>query len=167
MFNTYIDDEDFDRISGLRVLNKNNYPQVVINGIWTNLTEVVMGKPPYNCIWDHKNNDHFDCQKSNLRPATKQQNQANRRKSHNNTSGYKNVRFDAKCIHRPYRAKLFRNGKTYQSFHATIESAAIAADLLALKLDGEFAFLNFPRKNYVQDSLGNWAMDSKSKVGDI
>lgn len=99
--------------------------------------------------------DHIDCdglnnRRSNIRPATPSQNQANRGKyACGTTSLYKGVyrhkdgRWVASIKHR-------RKRKCLGSFPDEI-SAAHAYDAAAVRLFGEFANLNFPEKEVSHD----------------
>ncbi len=53
----------------------------------------VINKTPKGMDTDHINNDKLDNRKCNLRTATKSQNDCNRRRQRNNTSGFKGVSF--------------------------------------------------------------------------
>lgn len=87
--------------------------------------------------------DHIDRNRSNnkienLREATPSQNQHNRAKSKNNTSGYKGVSFN-----KPYgkwQAAIKVNWKAYNiGYFDTAEAASIAYADAAKRLHGEFA----------------------------
>jgi hypothetical protein len=92
---------------------------------------------------DHKNGNHLDNRRLNLRLATNQQNQCNRGPQCNNTSGYKGVtwhKYDQR-----WKAQIWVNQKNHNlgSFDDPVE-AAKAYDAAALELHGRFARLNFP-----------------------
>lgn len=92
---------------------------------------------------DHKDRDQFNSQFENLRPATRSQNQMNRKVMSNNTTGYKGVCFDKRAG--KYAARITVNKLRIQLgyYHDPLE-AAKAYDLAASKHFGEFAWLNFP-----------------------
>lgn len=108
---------------------------------------------PDGLIVDHvKPRSTLDNRKSNLRIATYSQNAGNRRKHHDNTSGYIGV---AKIIDQwgeRYRAYFTDPSKTPKRQHAGIHPTAIEAararDRAVLAVYGEFAQLNFPRSDY-------------------
>lgn len=73
---------------------------------------------------DHADNNRSNNRWHNLRLADDQQNQANSRKSKNNTSGFKGV-YRSHCRGRPWRAKL--NLGTKQIHLGSFDTAADAA----------------------------------------
>lgn len=107
------------------------------------LHRVLLNPPPDKQV-DHKNHDRLDCRRSNLRIATIGQNGHNRPKQKNNTSGYKGVRA-YKDSRKPRGAKIrFERREYYLGCFTTPEEAAQAYDEAAIRLHGEFAFVNFP-----------------------
>jgi len=103
------------------------------------------GRPAWLQV-DHINGDGLDNRRSNLRLATKQQNQSNVKKHRDNPSKYKGAfkHVDRRRKKR-WAARLMVSGKLYCSYHLTELEAAKAYDALSLKLNGEFASLNFPK----------------------
>lgn len=87
---------------------------------------------------DHINGDTLDNRRANLRPATFGQNQRNRKKYANNSSGYKGVFYNAKSG--SWRAAVRVNGRrvTVGSF-ATREEAAAAYESAAQVIHGRFS----------------------------
>lgn len=55
------------------------------------LHNFIAGEPPEGFRWDHINGDGLDNRRENLRLATAHQNQCNRGKQKNNSTGYKGV----------------------------------------------------------------------------
>lgn len=99
--------------------------------------------PPNGQFTDHRNQNGLDCRRRNLRFATYSQNGYNTPKRKTNTSGYKGV---WKCDSR-WVASIRVNGRArYGGRHLTPEQAARAYDAMALEVAGEFAVLNFPRR---------------------
>jgi HNH endonuclease/AP2 domain len=92
------------------------------------------GKP----MIDHRDGDGTNNRLNNLRPATRSQNNANRRRPRDNTSGYKGV-----SLHRrpgKWLATIGRNGKRiYLGTFATPQEAHEAYRKEARKLFGKFA----------------------------
>lgn len=87
--------------------------------------------------------DHCDCDGlnnrwENLRRCTPGQNQANRGKYKNNTTGYKGVHFDRKTSR--YNAQLSVNGRSHWlGWHDTAEQAHAAYRAASKRLNGEFS----------------------------
>lgn len=99
--------------------------------------KLIVNKPGF--YTDHIDGNGLNNQRSNLRYATNQQNQANTSKQINNKTGYKGVY----ASRNKWRARLHIlrkgiDGGTYD----TKEEAAIAYNRLAIKHFGEFARLN-------------------------
>ena len=91
---------------------------------------VMNGGP--NCELDHIDGDPGNNKLSNLRAASRSENQANRRRGTNNTSGVKGVTWNK--AKRKWCAQLmFRGERKHYSYHASIEEAQ-QAYLLAAKL---------------------------------
>lgn len=90
---------------------------------------------------DHKDGNGLNNMTSNLRPATRSQNKANRSKASSNTSGYKGVFFD-KSINK-FKAILRANKISHYggSFHSK-EAAAKRYNELAILHHKEFSNLN-------------------------
>lgn len=96
-------------------------------------------------IVDHKDGDTLNNTRDNLRQVTVQQNQFNRRKHSNNTSGFKGV-----CFHKragKWQATITKDGKkTFLGYYTTPEQASIAYQAAATALFGEYN-----RKNANED----------------
>jgi hypothetical protein len=90
---------------------------------------------------DHRNRDGLDNRRSNLRKATRSQNEAN--KAPRGRSGFKGVSYDSRS--QRYTAHVGHHKKWVGSF-VTAEDAAKARDRAAREMFGEFAFINFPEQ---------------------
>ena len=87
---------------------------------------------------DHANGNRDDDRFANLRHATRSENQCNRAKQANNTSGFKGVYF---CkVRQMWRARITFRGSTEDlGLHETAEQAGTAYALAAKRVHGEFA----------------------------
>lgn len=99
----------------------------------------IIGCIPRGAVIDHINGDGLDNRRCNLRVATRQQNQMNRK-------AYGSVPFSGVVrIGEKFRAKINIGGKaTHLGMFCTAEEAAYAYDRAATTVFGEFARLNFP-----------------------
>lgn len=89
---------------------------------------------------DHKNHIRLDNRKANLRVCTRSQNAKNQVLQKNTASRYKGVR--RRCNR--WQARIMNNRKSfYLGSYKTENEAAKAYDSEAVRLFGEFAYLNF------------------------
>lgn len=126
-------------------LNGGGYVGAKIKGKSVFLHNWVMGvKGSYEIQVDHKNRIRTDCHQKNLRVCSSCQNRMNRVNSKVCSSIYRGVSLDQKSG--KWRASVNANNRQYYigSFEVEIE-AAQAFDKAALRLQGEFAILNFPK----------------------
>jgi hypothetical protein len=87
---------------------------------------------------DHINHNTLDNRKSNLRICTHSQNQMNKHKQSNNTSGHTGVSWHKR--NHQWQAQIKLNGKYISlGFHDDIDEAIDAYDMKARELFGEFA----------------------------
>ena len=95
-------------------------------------------------IVDHIDGNGLNNRRSNIRSASPRQNQANRKLSKNNTSGYRGVNFNKRYGN--WKARIYTGGGAQKQLgtFATPEEAAVAYDMAAVQQYGEFAALNFP-----------------------
>lgn len=91
---------------------------------------------------DHKDRNIFNNQKENFRLSTNSENGINAPKTNNNTSGYKGVYWHNR--EGKWRAQISNKGKGPKTIgsYFTKEEAAEAYNREAIKLYGEFAYLN-------------------------
>lgn len=95
-----ISQEDFSLLVGMRwYINAEGYAytSTKIDGRWRSVLmhRLIMGLPLGDKRQiDHVNGNRLDNTRTNLRLCNTKQNQANRGKNSNNTSGYKGVRWD-------------------------------------------------------------------------
>lgn len=142
-----IDTEDWDELSQYnwsldsggfpqRRARPGEHPQTI------RMHRQVMGYPQNREV-DHIDRNRLNCQKSNLRLATRSQNQANCGPRKNNTLGYVGIsKTDKK-----WTAACKKNYRRYVAGRfLTKEEAAKAYDKLARELHGKFAYQNFPNE---------------------
>ena len=95
---------------------------------------------------DHVNHNTLDNRKTNLRICTRAENQHNRRLQ-KGTSKYKGVYWNKRD--KKWVAQIKLEGKQiYLGYFDSEIEAAKCYDINAIKYFGEFAKLNFPRKEY-------------------
>jgi hypothetical protein len=133
-----IDKSDYDRFVKPYSFCLNNEGYVLyssskdgLNG--KKLHRMIMGDPPDNVI-DHVNHNKLDNRRQNLRVCTHQQNQFNRGKNSNNTSGYKGVHWNKQT--QKWKAQI--NHK-YLGLFDSAEEAHRAYVRAAQELHGEYA----------------------------
>jgi hypothetical protein len=90
---------------------------------------------------DHIDGDGLNNTRQNLRVCTHAQNQRNRRVNSNSSLGLKGVYFDKR--RKRFRAVIHLNGKRHHvGWYMTKAAAALAYDVAARKMHGDFARLN-------------------------
>lgn len=106
------------------------------------LHRLVAGAPKGKFV-DHVSHETLDNRKVNLRVCSREENARNRNKSSTSRSAYKGVSHSTSG--RRWHAKIFNRGREIYigMFECEVE-AALAYDLYAKLLHGEFAKLNFP-----------------------
>lgn len=140
-----IDLEDIDRIGTCNWhAVRDNCTFYAFSGNKVGLHNVIMSNNDGTQIVDHKDGDGLNNRRSNLRFATKSQNQFNKRINKNNSSGYKGVRFASWAGgENKWRASIFTDGKHKSlGYFLTPEMAAAAYDEAAIEIFGKFARLN-------------------------
>lgn len=107
--------------------------------------ERIITNCPDDMMVDHINGDTLDNRKCNLRICTRTENNRNKSKQKNNTSGYKGVEKRKNRIKNPYVAYIRVDGKKHQiGIFSNAYDAAKAYDRAAIVLHGVFSKLNFP-----------------------
>jgi hypothetical protein len=99
---------------------------------------------PEGFFVDHRNTDTLDNRSSNLRLATRSQNQWNRRKTKNTSSHFMGVSFYKRLGNWTACINVAKKRIFLGYFDSEID-AARAYDQAAMKYHGEFARLNFPQ----------------------
>jgi len=141
-----IDSEDVDKCRDYKWGLTNGYATSRINGKKVLLHNFIMNRNGSLKIQtDHENRIPLDCRKTNLRTCTCSENKYNIALRNDNTSGFRGVSFDRKS--NMWIAEIVADHIHYHvgRFYDKVQ-AAKARDTMALKLHGEFAYLNFPIK---------------------
>lgn len=113
------------------------YVQAAVEGQTVCLHREILGAPD-DMLVDHVNRDGLDNRRENLRLCSHSENQYNAKRRKDNTSGYKNVRYDK--INRKWVARLQVAGKpVHLGCFRTAEEANAAAIVGRLKYHGAFA----------------------------
>lgn len=92
---------------------------------------------------DHENHDGLDNRRCNLRPASHQQNNLNRRPRMGTTSRYKGVSWTTRRQKWCAQIEVDKRNR-HIGYFLSEEEAARAYDRVALEVFGEYAYLNFP-----------------------
>jgi hypothetical protein len=147
-YRAMVDDEDYDRVMKYRWKVHINiqrpsciYARTNISNRTVILHRFIMS-PTKEITIDHIDHNGLNCQKSNLRFATKTQQNFNRKRS--NSHGYKGI---TRVTNQPnkWQVQLVENGNVhYGGVYKTMIDAAKAYDEMAKKYHGDFAILNFP-----------------------
>lgn len=143
---TFVDDEDYEYLNQWKwSYHKDGYAirtEYNKNGqVHIAMHRLIM-KAPRNKQVDHKNGNRLDNRKENLRICNQTQNQHNRNINRNNVTGYMGV---SKKQGYPYLATIRHKSKTlFIGYFKEVRHAAMAYDIWAKELRGEFAKLNFP-----------------------
>jgi hypothetical protein len=156
-YSALVSDEDYERVAAHKwqsLVGKNTVYAVrtVTVGfkkrrqLW--LHRLILGVTDPKIDVDHEDRNGLNCQRYNLRPATRSQNMCNQRKRRGR-SQYKGVTWykaGGKWV-----AQIGLNGKRSHLGYFTDErQAAIAYDSAARELFGAFAHTNFPPKKPVE-----------------
>ncbi len=127
-------------------IEKNGYVGCSLNGSAYRLHRLIYQMHHGNCpdIIDHINGDISDNRIENLRPATSQQNNFNRRAAKINKLGTKGV-----CIERgKFKANIKFNGKSmHLGYFDNLEDASLAYQKKSIELFGEYAWMMQKKKN--------------------
>lgn len=137
-----VDNEDYDLLSAHNWYAAKRgygfYAQRVSKRKVIQIHRVVMNAQKGEEV-DHINGNTLDNRKNNLRKVTRSQNEWNRKKQSNNTSGYKGVIFSRGR----YVARIkVLNKVNYLGAFKQKKEAALAYNNAATKYHGEFALLN-------------------------
>ena len=152
-----VDEIDFDLVCQYKWRASKRPTNIyVMTTIYDSITTLSRGilmhrlilQAPLGTEIDHIDGNGLNNQRANLRYATRQQNNRNRKKHKCGSSQYKGVSLAAGSIHtvKKWRATIYDTGRKkicLGTFETEIE-AALAYDNRAKALFGAFARLNFP-----------------------
>lgn len=141
-FIALIDSGDFDRCSAYRwkMINKDRLMVgSKIAGKTVQLHRFILGLEPMDHIVDHKNRNHMDNRRKNLRICTKAQNGWNAGPQKNNLLGVKGI----SIIQGKYVARISKHRKQiYLGSFERLEDAIKAYNKAADEFHGDFAYHN-------------------------
>ena len=137
-----IDDADFDLVNRYKWYFNCGYVLTYQKGKRIRLHRLILNAPNDKQV-DHINKDKLDNRRANLRLCTMQENNRNVGLRKDSASGFKGVCIEKSTGHwRPY---VYVNGRPlYFGQFKSKHHAALAHDLWAVDLHGEFASTNFP-----------------------
>ena len=142
---TIIDLDDVDKVKDIKWCTRGND---YVGNKKVGLLHRFLMDCPENMDVDHWNHNKLDNRKSNLRVCTRLENNWNQEVYQNNTSGFKGVHYqkqDGK-----YRAYISHQEERINiGVFKTAEMAAMAYDLKAIELFGEYAHTNHPIEDYI------------------
>jgi len=148
-----VDDEDYDWLMQWKWNYHSDGYATRMSGGRLNRQKILMHRvimnAPDNTEVDHINDegqtDGLDNRRRNLRICLHSENQRNRGKQQNNTSGFKGVSYHVRGK-RWYAQIQVNSKKIHVGYYDTPEEAARAYDKAAKQYFGEFTWLNFPDK---------------------
>lgn len=142
-----VDDEDYDDLVRFRwhLLKTHSRSVYAMRDQQTNGQRIheLMHRRIMKVDVDHQNGNGLDNRRSNLRPATNSQNNANKSKQRGvYTSTFKGVYWYRRTGRWVARIEV-RGKQIWLGYHASEEEAAMAYDRAAIHYFGEFAYTNF------------------------
>jgi hypothetical protein len=146
-----VDDEDYERLSAFKwQVRRGRYTFYAQRGVTVSagvqrtvqMHRVILDAPRDMDV-DHRDGNGLNNQRENLRLCTNTENQRNKRRYVNNTSGYKGVHW-AKNVGKWWAYIHVDGAYKNLGYFTSKEDAARAYDEAAVKYYGEFAFLNKP-----------------------
>lgn len=136
VYEIMVDDADYDEMVKFRWIWRNGYPCTRIFGSYIGMHRLIMGAQRGDpSLIDHKDGNHCNNQRYNLRRATRFQNQQNRKTNKNNTLP-KGIRL---LPSGKYNARIqTENSRVVIGTFPTLEEAVNERNRVAKQLHGEF-----------------------------
>lgn len=127
--------------NNFNAINSHHIKYCIRTGANKKLLHRLLLDPPSDMVIDHINGNALDNRRENIRVCTISENLKNRKMASHNKSGFKGVYLDDRK--KKYRAVIYSNKKKYSlgSYNTKVE-AALAYDLAAIKMHGQFARTN-------------------------
>lgn len=139
-----VDDEDFESLSKFRWISDNKkctFYALRISPDRIYMHREIIGVKNSKVSVDHIDRNGLNNQKSNLRACSQSENIRNSKLSKNNTTGFKGVMLHKKSG--KFMAYIRHNYKMYNlGLFLTPQEASIARNEAAVRLHGEFAYIN-------------------------
>jgi hypothetical protein len=137
-----VDDGDYSRLIQYKWHYNNGYAKTWYKGRRIRMHRMIMNAPDGVNV-DHRGGNKLNNQKSNLRLCNTTQNNRNGILRKDNSTGYQGVTVEPSTGH--FRPNIYKGGMAlsfgqFENKH----HAALARDLWALDMYGEFASTNFP-----------------------
>lgn len=145
-----VDDEDFEALNrfkwcalkkkgvtfyAIRIVQKNNKKKAIL------MHRLILNINDPKIQVDHKDHNGLNNRRNNIRPSTAGQNSCNKSSRKGSSSKYKGVSWHK--LSKSWKVQITKDGKGFVGgYFKKEESAALAYNNLAIKLHGEFAFLN-------------------------
>ena len=136
---TTVSREDSQSVKKYKWRILNGYASSNIHGVTIRLHHYILGKPEGGMLIDHRNRNKLDNTRQNLRIASFGQNNQNRTLKEDSSSRFRGVTWRKDCNRWGVSC-----GNRYVGLFLIEEEAAKAYDIMAIKLFGREATLNFP-----------------------
>lgn len=143
-----VDSQDFEYLSQWKWCAQTKKSGKVYAAAWVGgkmvlMHRFILGITDFKVKVDHRNGNSLDNRRRNLRQSSNSENMMNRGAASHNKTGYKGVLKCAGRNSKPFKAQIGYNSSTiYLGYFETAREAALAYNVKAVELHGEFALLN-------------------------